>query len=180
MKKILVLLVVACFSLTQLLAQDPTFNKGDKVANIGLGIGTSLYTGGGYSGVVPPLSASLEVGVVDNIIEKGVIGIGGYLGYASYKWTNYYKYSNIIIGPRANFHYPFVDNLDIYAGLMIGYNIVSSNWIGTGTEIFDNTSGGIVSSFFIGGRYYFSESLAGMLELGYGVAYLNIGIALKF
>ena len=45
MKKILVLFVVACFSLTQLLAQESTFNKGDKVFNIGLGIGSSLYPG---------------------------------------------------------------------------------------------------------------------------------------
>jgi hypothetical protein len=37
-----------------------------------------------------------------------------------------------------------------------------------------------VSSFFVGGRYYFSEFFAAMLELGYGVSYLNIGVALKF
>lgn len=181
MKKILVLFVVACFSLTQLFAQEPTFNKGDKVLNLGLGLGTSLYSGVGYSGVIPPLSGSVEVGVVDNIIEKGVIGVGGYLGFASYKWSDYYKYTNIIIGPRGTFHYPFLDKLDTYAGLMIGYNIRSSSWIGTGMEITDrHSSGGIVSSFFLGGRYYFSESFGAMLELGYGVSYLNLGVALKF
>lgn len=180
MKKVLILIVAACFSLGQLFAQEPTFNKEDKVFNAGLGIGTSLYSGGGYAGLIPPLSASLEVGVVDNIIEKGVIGVGGYLGFATYKWTNYYRYTNIIIGPRGTFHYPFVDKLDTYAGLMIGYNIVSSKWIGTGMETHNASSGGVVSSFFIGGRYYFSDNLAGMLELGYGIAYLNIGVALKF
>lgn len=180
MKKILVLFIVACFSLTQLLAQESTFNKGDKVLNLGLGLGTSLYSGIGYHGLIPPLSGSLEVGVVDNIIEKGVIGVGGYLGFASYKWDNYYRYTNIIIGPRGTFHYPFVDKLDTYAGLMIGYNISSSHWIGTGAETFNSTGGGIVSSFFLGGRYYFSDAMAAMLELGYGVAYLNIGVAFKF
>jgi hypothetical protein len=180
MKKILLLLVVACLSLTQLHAQESTFEKGNKVLNLGLGLGNTLYSGIGYSGMVPPLSASLEVGVVDNIIEKGVIGIGGYLGFSSYKWDNYYKYTNIIIGPRGTFHYPFVDKLDTYAGLMIGYNIVSSKWIGTGSEILNHTGGGIVSAFFLGGRYYFSDAVAAMLELGYGVAYLNLGVAFKF
>ncbi len=91
MKKILVWFVVACFSLTQLLAQESTFNKGDKVLNLGLGIGSTLYSGIGYNGAIPPLSGSFEVAVVDNIIEKGVIGVGGYLGFASYKWTDHYK-----------------------------------------------------------------------------------------
>jgi len=39
---------------------------------------------------------------------------------------------------------------------------------------------GIAKAFYIGGRYYFTDNLAGMIELGYGIAYLNIGIALKF
>jgi hypothetical protein len=175
MKKILVFFVVACFSLTQLLAQESTFNKGDKVLNLGLGIGSSLYSTGG---IIPPLSASLEVGVVDNIIEKGVIGVGGYLGFASYGHRDYYKVTNIIIGPRGTFHYPFVDKLDTYAGLMIGYNVVSYHW--TGMEGIAGSSSGLVSSFFIGGRYYFSDSMAAMLELGYGIAYLNVGVAFKF
>ncbi|HEX2921435.1 MAG TPA: hypothetical protein VHO50_09760 [Bacteroidales bacterium] len=180
MKKVLLFFVVVCFSMTQLLSQESTFNKGDKVLNLGLGLGSTLYSGGGYSGLIPPLSASLEVAVVDNILEKGVIGVGGYLGYASYEWSNYYKYTNIIIGPRGTFHYPLVDKLDTYAGLMIGYNIHSSKWVGTGTQLTSTSSSGLISSFFIGGRYWFSENFAGMAELGYGIAYLNLGVALKF
>lgn len=183
MKKVLVLVVVACFSMTQLFAQESTFNKGDKVLNLGLGLGSTLYSGFGNKSLIPPLSASLEAGIVDNIIDKGVIGIGGYLGYSSYKWESGsygYRYSNIIIGPRGTFHYPLVDKLDTYAGLMLGYNVVSSKWIGTGTPYGSATGGGFVSAFFLGGRYYFSDNMAAMLELGYGVAYLNLGIALKF
>lgn len=181
MKKILVFLVIVSFSLTQLLAQESMFNKGEKVLNLGIGFGTSLYSGVGYTGVVPPLSASFEVGVVDNILEKGVIGVGGYLGFSSHKWTNYYKFTNIVIGPRGTFHYPLLEKLDTYTGLMIGYNISNSKWIGTGLEgNYSISSGGVVSAWFIGGRYFFSDSFAAMLELGYGVAYLNLGVALKF
>ncbi|HLN21817.1 MAG TPA: hypothetical protein VK213_12050 [Bacteroidales bacterium] len=171
MKKILVFLVVACFSLTQLTAQESTFVKGDKVANIGLGLGSTLAVG---SSSIPPLSASFEVGVVDNIIEKGTIGVGGFLGFSTYKWGSY-KLTNIVIGPRGTFHYPLVEKLDTYAGLMIGYNVFTDN---DPNDYYN--FGGLVSSWFIGGRYYFSEKAAAMLELGYGVFNVNLGIALKF
>ncbi len=52
--------------------------------------------------------------------------------------------------------------------------------IGTGAPCLYRPGSGLVSSFFIGGRYYFSDSMAAMLELGYGVAYLNLGVAFKF
>ena len=187
MKKLLLLFVIGCFTLTQLVAQESTFNKGDKVLNLGLGLGTTLYSGTGNKMGIPPISASLEVGVADNILEKGVIGVGGYLGYSSHKYdysyggyTEAWKYSNIVIGARGNFHYPLVNKLDTYTGLMLGYDVVSAKWVGTGTETTHSSSGGIVWSWFIGGRYYFSDNFAAMLELGYGIAYLNIGVALKF
>lgn len=172
MKKVLVLIVLVVFSLSQLQAQESTFNKGDKVANFGLGIGSSLGYG---STSIPPISASFEVAVVDNIIDKGVIGVGGYLGFSSYKYYDY-KLTNIVIGPRGTFHYPFVDKLDTYAGLMIGYNAYHDNWSGD----YGPNYGGIVSAWFVGGRYYFSDKFAGMLELGYGVFNINLGVALKF
>lgn len=183
MKKLFVLMVAVVLSATQLIAQESTFSKGDKVLNLGLGLGSTLYSGTGNKGLVPPLSASLDVAVVDNILEKGVIGVGGYIGYSSYKWESGgwgWRYTNIIIGPRGTFHYPLVDKLDTYAGLLVGYNVVSSKWIGTGAQFGAASGGGLVSSFFIGGRYYFKDNLAAMAELGYGIAYLTIGVSLKF
>ena len=35
-------------------------------------------------------------------------------------------------------------------------------------------------SIYVGGRWYFTDSFAAMLELGYGIAWLNIGVAFKF
>src|SRR4030042_3278769 len=103
MKKIFALLVVAFLTLAQLSAQDPSFEKGDKVLNIGIGLGSTLYSGSYYKSAVPPVSASLEFGVVDNILEKGAIGVGPYFGYSSYKYEYSgwgWKYSNIIVGVR--------------------------------------------------------------------------------
>lgn len=184
MKKILLVFVILLIPMAFLKAQDPTFVKGDKVLNLGIGFGNTLYSGSYYKSQIPPLSASFEVGVVDNVIEKGVIGVGGYLGYSSskYEYSGYgWKYSNIIIGARGNFHYPLVNKLDTYTGLLLGYNISSAKEFGTFPGFgFSASSGGVVWAWFVGGRYYFKDTFAVMAELGYGVAYLNLGVALKF
>ena len=112
MKKLILILVVALFSLSQLSAQKSTFGQGDKVLNLGIGFGSGLYSGTGNKSSIPPLSASFEVGVKDGILEKGSIGVGGYVGYAAYKWEYLgwgYKYTNIIVGARGAFHYPLLD-----------------------------------------------------------------------
>jgi len=172
MKKLLLITAVVCLSLGQLNAQEPTFVKGDKVLNVALGLGNTLYTGTHYKGQIPPLSGSLEFGVVDNIIdEKGVIGVGPYIGYSSYKWEYLdwgWKYSNLIIGAKGNLHYPFVDKLDTYVGLLLGYNVASSKEFGVSIPGYDYSysAGGITWAGFVGARYY-------------GIAYLNIGVALK-
>jgi hypothetical protein len=183
MKKLLFFSAFVYLTVLQLVAQEPAFMKGNKVVNLGLGIGSNLYTETYYRTMFPPVSASFEVGVTDNILEKGVIGAGGYLAGTSYQ----YKYSNkgwnttnIIIGARGNFHYPFVDKLDTYTGLMVGYGIKRIKYFGGYTdENYTGSSSGIQWAWFIGGRYYFRENLAVMAELGYGVTYINIGIALK-
>jgi len=185
MKKLLLMFVVACFALTQLIAQEPTFVKGDKALNIGIGLGSTLYSGTYYKSQIPPISASLEFGVIDNVIEKGVVGVGPYIGYSSYKYEYSgwgWKYTNIIIGARGNFHYPLVNKLDTYTGLLLGYNVASSKEFGDVIPGWDYSysAGGIAWSWFIGGRYYFKETFAVMAELGYGISYLNLGIALKF
>lgn len=167
-------------------AQSPTFNKGDKVLNLGIGFGSGLYTGGGYSSQMPALSASLEVGVVDNVIDKGTIGVGGYIGYTSAKYdfsgpgyTYGWKYSNLVIAARGAFHYPLVEKLDTYAGLALGYDIVTAKETGNFPTGVSATGSGVYLSGFVGARYYFSDKFAGLLELGSGIAYFNLGVAIK-
>jgi hypothetical protein len=180
MKKFLLLLVIVCFSAAQLAGQDATFEKGDKVLNLGVGIGSTLYSGTLYKSGLPPISASLEFGVNDEVIDKVVIGVGPYIGYSSYKWSNYYKYTNMVLGARGLLHYPLANKLDTYAGLLLGYNIVTVKDLDPYIGDFSGSSSGIAWSLFIGGRYYFSDAFAVMAELGYGITYLNLGVALKF
>ncbi|NOU48528.1 MAG: hypothetical protein HOO86_15920 [Bacteroidales bacterium] len=187
MKKIGTLLFIALLALN-LTAQDNMFAKGDKVVNLGIGIGSVLYTGTGYTSSIPPISASFEVGVKDDVLDVGSIGVGGYLGYASSKWEysyggySYgYKYTNIILGARGTFHYPLVDNLDTYTGIMLGFNIVSAKEFGDIDPLnsYSTSASGAIFSWYAGGRYYFTDSFAAMAEIGYGIAWLNLGVALK-
>jgi len=161
-----------------------TFNKGDKVLNLGVGFGSSLYSGSYYTNKTPPVSASFEVGAKDELFDdKSSLGIGGYLGYTSAKWdySGYgWKYTDLIIGVRGALHYQLIDDFDTYTGLMLGYDIVSSKAFGAmGSYAGSASASGLAFSWFLGGRYYFSNNIAGLLELGYGISYLNIGIALK-
>lgn len=179
------LLLVALFAFGFFLANGQVVKKGDKVLNLGVGFGSALYSGSYYSSTVPPISGSLEVVIDDQLFDgKGAWGLGGYLGYAAskYKYTGYdygWKYSNIIIGPRGYLHYNLVEKLDTYVGAMLGYNVVSSKWYGGGSSVGSASGSGIIFSGFVGARYFFNDNVAGMVELGSGIAYLNLGVALK-
>ena len=200
MKKILIstLILVFAFSFTNAQEStssndlDPIFSEGDKVINLGIGLGSTLYTGNGFSTTIPPISASFEYGILNDILEKGSVGVGGYIGYTASKYeTTYYdwmsgnyvdygwEYGNLIIGARGSFHYPLVDKLDTYAGMMLGYNVVSINEIGDVSFGSSTAGSGLAWSMYIGGRYWFNPKIAAMAELGYGIAYLNLGVAFK-
>ena len=175
MKKIFILTAFVLASISSH-AQD-VFKKGDNLATAQIGIGSGMA-----------LSATYEKGIVDNLFDGNAsIGVGGYLGYMHDK-DNYtvmsdeygWKYNNIILGVRGNLHYQFIDRLDTYAGLMLGYEIVSSKAYGdTHTDVSASASG-FAFSVHAGTRYYFTDNFAAGIEVGYGIAYANIGIAYKF
>ncbi len=181
-RNLLAVLFVVMFSASSF-AQE--FEEGDKVLNLGIGFGSTFYSGSLYTSSLPPLSASFEYGLKDGVLDDGSIGIGGYVGFSRYKYEYLdwgYNYTNFIVGARGTFHYPFLDNLDTYAGVMLGFRVVSAKEFGN--QVFgwsyNASSGGLVGSFYAGGRYYFNDNLGAMLELGYGISYINLGIALKF
>jgi len=131
--------------------------------------------------VIPPISVSADIGIVDGILKKAAVGVGPYIGFSKNKWeySGYgWTYTDFIIGARGTFHYPLVDKLDTYAGILAGYDIASSKDIGT--PIGSPEGGHFVHSEFIGARYYFSDSFAAFAELGYGISWLTAGAALKF
>lgn len=175
MKKIffVIALMVAAMSVN---AQE-TFNKKDNIISLGIGYGSGLA-----------LEGKWEICVADGIADKGSVGVGAVLGWTGYSdnYTYYkYKYNNAIFGAQGNFHYEFVDRLDTYAGLTLGYEVVSgkTKWKGEHDLYMEDVKADASQFYFaaqIGTRYYFNEHWAGMLELGYGVAYAKIGFTYKF
>jgi hypothetical protein len=188
MRRISLIIIIAITLPVLSQAQEPAVNVGDNFFNFGIGFGHTRFSGSGYSGTIPPLSVSFEKIIKDEILEKGYIGIGGYVGYSSYKW-NYtflgddwgWRYSTFLPGARGSFHYPILDNLDTYTGMMLGYEIISAREIGNvNTGLYNASTSGFVWSWYAGGRYFVSEKFILMAEIGYGVTYLNLGVALKY
>lgn len=188
MKKVIMLVGGFMLSIS-MYAQSPAFSQGDLVVNLGIGLGTNLYSGTGFKSTLPPISISGEYGVKEDFLTSGMtLGLGGYFGFAGSKYEQTlgtfnwgYKYSYTVIGLRGAVHYPLVDKLDTYGGLMLGYNIVSGKETGDAPLgiNYDATSSSVAFSIYVGGRYYFTDNFAAMAELGYGIAYLNLGVALK-
>jgi hypothetical protein len=163
MKKIFAVLIVMFIAVSQLSAQQPSFIKGDKVVDISIGLPSYGYGNVG----IPPIIGSFEIGIVDGILEKAAVGVGGYVGFSSNNGV-YDNYFNFHFGVKGAFHYPFVDNLDTYAGMITGYTVS------------DYSSYGFDFGAFVGARYYISDSFGFMAEAGYGVTFLKIGVTFKF
>lgn len=184
MKKIIfTALAIATLSFVSDTISAQSFAKGDNVIGFGFGIG------GNYG-----LTTSSQSPAIGIMYEKGmsweagpgVIGLGGYLGYKSFKYkydvfNTFYqtKWSYTILGIRSAYHYEFTDHLDTYAGLMLAYNVVSVSDTYPGGYAGASASG-IDLSLYLGARYYFSNQWAGFAELGYGIATLHLGVAYKF
>jgi hypothetical protein len=199
--KILTLVTALLCGQIMVYAQTPTFQKGDKVLNLGLGFGG--YAPSGYKVTTPSASASFEVGIKDNDSKKGSIGIGGYLGYASYKenntgttnptatygyasyfetassaGNNYWSVNRIMIGARGAYHFTLIDKLDTYGGITLGFIARSWKWNGSVSRTDHPSKKPFSGDLFLGGRYYLSDKFAVIGELGLG-AYLTVGISLK-
>lgn len=166
-----------------------SFTKEDKVISLGIGIGSSLGSFD-YSSQIPALSLMYEQGIAE-VGETGIISLGGYVGYKSFGYTTgsggftaESKWNYTIVGARGAFHFSQIPNekLDVYGGLLVSYNILNYTY-SDNSGFSDGSSGSYGNSagltLFGGARYYFSEQFAGFAEIGYGIAYLNLGLSVK-
>jgi hypothetical protein len=188
MKKLLLLAAVTGLALS---ARSQNFVKGTNIVSAGIGLGSSILS---YSGAsqTPALSLQYERGVWD-IGGPGVISLGGYLGYKGYSnsgkagsYSYDQKWHYTVVGIRSAYHYNGLDisRLDVYGGAMLSYNHLSYSYNdNSGASAMTGVGSygsGVGLSLYIGGRYFFTDNIAALVELGYGVAYLNVGIAIKF
>jgi len=172
-------------------AQAQVIEKGNVVAQVAIGVGT-LYDYGWRTNTkfsIPPLSLAVEYCILDGLIDdKAAVSVGGYLGHYARRYeygTGYgWRYSHTITGARGAFHFQFVDKLDTYAGIMLGYRFYHSGYYGDWgtTSRYDyGGSSAFEHSEFVGARYYFTDFMAVFAEVGYGgISILQGGLAFKF
>ena len=191
MKKNLYLIIACCLiCASQLSAQETTFDQGDNVVGVGIGLGGTLYSGSYYSlsGVskLPTFILSYERCIIGNLFnDQSSLGVGGLVGYstAKYDYSNYgWRSTNLMIGARGALHYAFVDKLDTYAGIMFGYNINTWKWTGEwgSASRGSSASSGLYYTLFAGARYYLADAFAVFAEVGYGYTILTAGVSFKF
>lgn len=179
MKKIVIFIAIAMYSLVSVNAQE-VLNKGDKAFNLGLGI---PYWGGD---IIPSINFSGEVGV----IPTGDIGIVSFGGEAEYKlsiydgYYNNYTYHQLSFGGRAAWHLHFFNNpkYDLYAGVGIGVHIYNTydNYDINKQEYIASPHIYPYAQEFVGARIMMSESFGFFGEIGYGsISFMKLGVTFK-
>lgn len=177
MKKIIASsVIVLALVLTGNTSFAQAFEKGDKLVNAGINLG-GTYGGGGVG-----VGGSFEAGIHD------FISVGAQVDYVSwnYGFTGYdWKYNFLTVGGRGSYHFGKhfikVDNLDVYAGLALGYRISQykdpSGWSGS----YNNSYGsGVFLGGYAGARYFFKPTLGAFAEVGHNASPLKAGITFKF
>ncbi len=159
------------------------FDEGNMVISAGLGFGNTVYALGSlYSTSVPIIWAAGDYCLREDL-GPGNLGVGAVLGYTQYKYdwvTDVYRTSTFFFGARGTYHFTdLVDKLDLYGGITLGGKISSDNYKGNDV-LYDGLGSGLLSEVFAGARYFFTDDIAAMAELGYGIAALKIGISFKF
>jgi hypothetical protein len=178
MKKSIVIIAILGLSTNLLAGGAPHLKKGNLFVQGRAALGAVYGAGSGFVG-------GFEYGFQEDFLNLGelasTLGLGASFGYSGYheswfggKW----KYTNIIILGNATYHAPIFDNSDIdpYAVLSIGANIGKVTYDGHLSDYSTPSHGGMVVGTAIGAKYFFSPQLAAVVELGYGMGILRLGL----
>lgn len=166
------------------------FEIGSNVINGGVGVlGGLSYAGYSNLKSTPAINLYYERGFKE--LGPGKLGIGGGFEYKAISseysaGTSNYKatWTYSILALRGTYHPDFAQTgkFDGYGGLSLGYAILSYS-----DDFYDKFPTAkpsypsyVYTSFFVGGRYYFTDKIGAYGEAGYGLTYLKLGLAFKF
>ena len=181
MKKTIAVLFIILFSTTMIFAEGALPEKGDTFVGGRLGLG-SLGAGVGFG-------ANFEMVTQNDFLNLGdlpdALGFGATFGYSTYSsgWIGYnWRYTNIAILLNAVYHIDILDKekIDTFVKFGLGYNAGSVKYDGPGSygDGRTPTHGGVLVGSSAGGRYFISDALAIVAELGLGFAWLQLGVDL--
>jgi len=159
-------------------ANAQVYRQGDGILSVGIGFGLASGTIGGLGdlgGGFGPISLGYEAIVSDS--RSGSFGVGALVG--ARLGTGVLSANRFTIMGRAAYHFNVSREFDLYAGLGLGVHIQTWKLELLGMSTSESTTSFAYGLFF-GGRYYISDAMALYAELGYGVTFVNIGLAFKF
>src|SRR5690606_36972781 len=106
---------------------------------------------------LPSISMSGDYALNENITVGGMLGYFGSKDVMPTFFGDYeFKYSYMIIAARGTYHYDFIENIETYGGVLLGYNIANSSIEApsgapqTATPV-AASAGGIALGLFAGG-----------------------------
>ncbi len=187
MKRIVLALVFLATLSSGLVAQN--FEKGSNAINAGIGFGYMYYRGSYYDFRMPSITATYERGIVEVPMGselKGIVSVGGIFGIGGTKYkfgdNEKFTYTYLLFAVRGNYHFIFMDKLDPYAGISLGYVATIYNYKGDDPfmDDFDYDAGKFAPGVYVGARYFFTENIAVFAELGYQLTLFNFGATFKF
>ena len=187
------LILLASLLVSQLTFSQTKFSKGDQFASVSYGLGsigvnwTDLYSSySNYSSFTfGPVGVYYEKAITDKI-GIGKIGIGGSINYlrnsTSYDFlslSNTVSISQLAVALRGAYHFELENKkIDPYAGVGLVFSHFSYKSSYSNADF--SFGSPLSTQAFVGSRYYFTDNIAAFGELGYGLAYLNIGATYKF
>lgn len=199
MKKFSLLFISLFMVFTSAQSQGDAFGKGKSAINLGVGFGNTIYTGGNYKMGFPTISVSYEIGILEVAMGsslKGVVGVGGLIGYGGSRYNNSYSYwgsgygydvrtNYFLFAARGNYHFIFLDKLDTYAGIILGYYTGNSKVTydanyPSSYPTYSGSDGGFHGGAYAGARWFFTPAIAAFAEVGWSISILTIGGTFKF
>lgn len=195
MKKAILVFTAIAFTFMVARSQGDAFGKGASAINVGIGFGSTVYTGAYYSMGFPTISGSYEIGIVEvpmGSSMKGVVGVGGLVGFGGSKYdyshgaygydvkTNYF-----LIAARGNYHFIFHPKFDPYAGIILGYyfgnhKITYGPGYPSNLPKYHGDTGGFHGGAYAGVRWFFTPGFAVFSELGWNISIFTVGATFKF
>jgi hypothetical protein len=193
MKKIMLFLTVMTFLGTSLAAQS-FLKKGsvDFAAGVGL---VPTYIADGAQVNVLPLNVRLGVRVSDNI------SMAAFAAYSASEKNrvvrpdesvDHVSNKQVVLGVRSAVHALRAEKFDIYGGVMLGYNMPTTEITNIeGPKTGNPLPNGLTPSFsreatnsmvysgFVGAAYRPGANMSVFTEIGYGISLLNVGMQWK-
>lgn len=166
---------------------------------IGIGLGGAYQdvTDGSYS--TPMFNVNFERAIwpLSGDKVKGIISLGGLVGYKQFGVTNqtfYYNYTYslrwryTLIAARAAWHLQSLKGKDLkkwdlYSGLMLGANYMRRTYEDNDPNFnYGSSARSVLFSFggYFGARYFINTNWAVSVETGFGYSAFNFGAAYKF